>query len=123
MTSANDCQDIPLFDVPSTATNVDQVIQVFEHWAKTVKNGSRGPKPVLSPERRRKIRQALDLYGYETCIQAIDGVLKSDFHMGRNGRGKKYDDISLILRDAKHIEMFAELALTKDAMTTFLESE
>jgi hypothetical protein len=24
--------------------------------------------------------------------------------MGRNGRGKKYDDITLILRDSEHIE-------------------
>jgi len=29
--------------------------------------------------------------------------------MGANSRGKRYDDIELVLRDAEHIERFAEL--------------
>jgi hypothetical protein len=41
--------------------------------------------------------------------------------MGKNGRGKRYDDISLILRDAKHIEMFADMAETVDAEEAFLK--
>lgn len=116
-------EDVPLFEVPAAPTKLQQVQLIFEHWVKTVRTSNKGVRPVLSPERKRKIEKALELYGFDVCVQAIDGVVKSDFHMGRNSRGKKYDDISLILRDAKHIEMFADLAATKDALTSFLEAE
>lgn len=121
MSWTKDWEDVPLFEVEQSPK--DQVQLVFDHWVATVRNSGRGVRPVLSPERRRKIVKALEMYGFDTCMLAIDGVVKSDFHMGKNARGKKYDDISLILRDAKHIEMFADLATTKDAITSFLESE
>jgi hypothetical protein len=123
MSRNQDWEDVPLFDVPSVDDPPDMVKQVFDHWVRTVRNSGKGIKPVLSPERRRKIRKALEAYGMETCMLAIDGVLKSDFHMGRNAKARRYDDISLILRDARHIEMFAELAMTKDALTSFLDGE
>lgn len=82
--------------------------RVFTHWVTTLKPNSRVPV-VLSEKRKRKILQAIDLYGADVCIDAINGCTLSDFHMGRNKSGKKYDDIELILRDSKHIEMFAEM--------------
>jgi hypothetical protein len=35
--------------------------------------------------------------------------------MGENPTGAKYDDIELILRDAKHVERFACLASAEEA--------
>ena len=42
--------------------------------------------------------------------------------MGHNPQGKKYDDIELILRDEKHIEMFLELADEHDSDFDTLEA-
>lgn len=123
MSWVDNWEDVPLFDVPSVDKPAEMVQRVFDHWVATVRASGKGVKPVLSPERKRKIQKALEMYGLEICLLAIDGILKSDFHMGRNARAKRYDDISLILRDAKHIEMFAELAQTKDALTSFLDGE
>lgn len=82
--------------------------KVFDHWVAVCRPTHRVPL-VLSEKRRTKIADAIRLYGVETCLQAIEGITYSDFHMGANRDGKKYDEIELILRDAKHIEQFAEL--------------
>ena len=111
-----------LFDVPvNNVVRFDPVEKVFEYWVETLRNSGKGVAPKLSDERKRKIRKAVDLYGVDVCLAAIDGCAKSPFHMGKNGRGKRYDDISLILRDAKHIEMFADMAETVDAEEAFLK--
>jgi hypothetical protein len=93
----------------SEITKAD-VQEVFDHWVQVVKHrdGKRAPtrQPVLGPKRERAIRRALNLYGVQTCKDAIDGVLHSDFHMGNNSRGKIYDDIELILRNEIQIERF-----------------
>lgn len=120
-------EEPPLFDIdvadPTPAATIEsQVRAVFDHWVTTVRNSGKGVPPALSDERRRKIRKALDLYGLQVCLDAVTGVTKSDFHMGRNNRGKRYDDISLILRDAKHIEMFADMAAERTAAEDFLNS-
>jgi hypothetical protein len=114
-----------LFDVPpvSAQQQVDlsaQVREVFDYWVSQCRPNHR-VRPVLSPERDRKIRKALETHGLEVCLAAIDGVLRSDWHMGRNPRAKEYNDISLVLRDAKHIEMFAERS--PNARNDFLDEE
>jgi hypothetical protein len=86
----------------------EDIQAVFDHWV-TVCRPTHRVQPVLSDKRRKKIADAVKLYGVETCLQAVEGVTFSDFHMGANNRGKKYDDIELVLRDAAHIERFAEL--------------
>ena len=70
---------------------------------------------MLGDKRRRKVKQAISLYGVEDCKAAIRGVMHSPWHMGHNPQGKKYDDIELILRDEKHIEMFLDYADYADA--------
>jgi hypothetical protein len=113
-----------LFDLPEQLPSKPDaaafVKQVFDYWVAQCRPNHR-VRPVLSSERERKIRKAIDQYGLDVCIAAIDGVLRSDWHMGRNPRAKEYNDISLILRDAKHIEMFAEKS--PNARNDFLESE
>lgn len=119
-------EEVPLFGFPRVEEPkrqiTDPVTFVFDYWVKHVKATAR-VHPVLSDERRRKIRKALDSHGLEIVLMAIDGVTKSDFHMGKNARGKVYNDISLILRDAQHIEKFAEMATELTEEEEFLRGE
>jgi hypothetical protein len=111
-------EEVPMFEIPSESPPKDAVRAVFDRWVELCRPRHR-VRPVLSPERQRKIVKALELYGLETCLAAVEGVTSSEWHMGRNPSGKEYNDITLILRDAKHIEMFAER--NKSAREEFLE--
>lgn len=106
-----------VFEVSQKVT-AEQIAQVFDHWVKC--HHTRGPRPKLSPLRERRIRAALKEYGTETTLRAIEGCLNSDWHMGKNPSGQKYNDISLILRDSQRIEKFAALAEQDDAVGEFL---
>lgn len=81
----------------------DDVTAVFEFW-KTQMGKTRTTK--LDTKRRTKIKNALADYGIEQVQQAITGCTLSAHHMGQNPQNKRYDDIELILRDAKHVEQF-----------------
>lgn len=111
--------DVP-DDIPAKKPRVtDESIRiVFDYWV--TRHHTRGPKPQLSSLRRRRIHDAIRNYDTDTCFHAIDGCLKSPWHMGDNPRGQKYNDISLILRSAEKIEKFASLADDDDAATEFL---
>lgn len=111
-------EELTMFDIPPDPLPLNDVSAVFNRWVELCRPRHR-VRPVLSPERERKIRQALDLYGLEVCLAAVEGITSSDWHMGRNPSGKEYNDITLILRDAKHIEMFAERK--KSAREEFLD--
>lgn len=84
----------------------DDEFQVFEHWRVVCRH----PKAKATPERKRLLAKALRVYSVHELQLAVSGVLKSPHHMGQNDRHTVYDDLSLILRDAKHIEMFQRLA-------------
>lgn len=73
---------------------------IFEHWQTVYLH----PKAVLTPKRRRLIASALHDYSTADLCQAITGYQNSAHHMGENDRHTVYDDIELLLRDAKHIE-------------------
>lgn len=92
--------------------------KVFDFWVE--KHYTRGPKPQMSNLRRTRIQKALRSHGMETTLRAIRGCANSDWHMGHNPRGQKYNDISLILRDAGYIEKFAALADDGDDVGDFL---
>lgn len=81
-------------------------VLVFDYW-KRVMGRSRA---VLDEKRARAIKDRLKQYSVETLCLAIDGCRISPFHRGANDRGKIYDDIELICRDAKHVEQFLEAA-------------
>lgn len=101
------------------------VVDVFNFWVETHRSGDgrRGPKPILSPKRERKIRQALTWYGVEACRQAILGCSMSEFHMGKNPSGRRYDDIELILRDPEHVERFIDIFHVNSTGGGFLDEE
>lgn len=102
-----------LVDVPPTPQQsqaledklTDEEFQVFEHWRQTLRH----PKAKATPERKRIIAKALKTYTVEECQRAITGCSWSPHHMGQNDRNTRYDDLELILRDAKHLEGFMRL--------------
>ena len=87
------------------------VRQAFELWCSLHRPATVGTKrqPKLDDKRESLIRRAIATYDLETVEAAIRGCSVSEFHQGKNPRNRKYDDIELILRDAKHIEDFAAL--------------
>jgi hypothetical protein len=82
------------------------VERVFEAWTQAT---GRTGRTVLTPKRRRVIRLALVLYGEPDCTDAVRGWRHSPHHRGENDRGTVYNDLELLLRDAKHIEQFRDL--------------
>ena len=94
---------------------MSDVDTVFDYWVQT-HSSTKGRKPVLSSERKKKIEKAIKEFGVDTTLRAIDGCLKSEWHMGENPTGTKYNDISLILRNAANIEKFAGLTDSENAV-------
>lgn len=77
--------------------------EVFRYWQETMNH----PKAKLDKKRSSVIHKALQLgYSVSDLKQAIIGCAQTPFNMGQNDRQQIYDDISLILRDAEHIERF-----------------
>jgi hypothetical protein len=81
-------------------TSSSSTVEVFEHWKKVFGKG----RCVLDPKRTKFIRSALKNFSVEELKRCIDGYRKSEWHAGKNDTGKTYDEISLFLRDAEHIE-------------------
>jgi hypothetical protein len=117
-----------LFDPPAATTHhprkrhpdaarvtADQVETVMATWRHVCDH----PRAKLSPARDRRIREAIRVYGIDTTLDAVHGITHSDWHMGKNPAGQRYDDITLILRDARNIEKFAALRPRK----RFLDDE
>ena len=85
--------------------NMNLVVEVFEYWkTKTARN-----RATLDIKRERDIRWAIAVYSVQTCKEAIDGCLLSDFHMGKNKEKTVYNDVAIIFRDAAHVEKFLDL--------------
>jgi hypothetical protein len=97
------------------------VQEVFDFWVELHRNSSRGRRPVLDDKRRRLIAKAIVSHGTEACLDAIRGCWVSPFHQGENSRGKKYDDLELILRDASKIENFCRIWDEKNTGGGFLD--
>ena len=71
--------------------------------------------PVLDQKRRRLILSRIrDGHSSEVLQRAIKGCFLSEWHMGKNKYKKYYDSLELILRDADHIERFAEIFSKSD---------
>lgn len=56
-----------------------------------------------------KARLANDRFTVADLLNAVDGCHRSPFHQGENDRGKKYDTLELIVRDAGHVQSFIEI--------------
>lgn len=87
----------------STSKSSTTTQEIFSHWQSVMNH----PRAKLDKKRESKISQALKLgYGVEELKQAINGCSKTPYNMGKNDSGQRFDDVSLILRDAEHIERF-----------------
>jgi hypothetical protein len=81
--------------------------EVFEHWCAVMDK----PRAQLDSKRCKLIGARLaEGYDVETLCRAIDGCRASLWHQGANDRGRKFDDIALICRDAQHVDQFLEIA-------------
>ena len=91
----------------------DEVEQVFERWKTTMAH----KRARLDPKRAKAIRGMLAVgYTVEDLELAIFGCSVSPFHQGQNDRATKFDDITLICRDAEHVDKFiaqAEAVMAK----------
>lgn len=83
----------------------DGVTIVFDAWREATGH----ERARLDDKRRRVIRKALKDYDLPTVVDAVRGWRYSPHHSGQNANGTVYDDIGLLLRDAAHIERFANL--------------
>lgn len=82
---------------------INNINVIFEHWRDVMDH----PRAKLDNKRKSAIKKALELgYDVEQLKQAITGCSKTPFNMGDNDRGQRYDSITLILRDADHIDRF-----------------
>lgn len=98
-----------------------QIQEIFDYW----KTAMSKPRPVLDIKRARDIGWAIAMYGMDGAREAIDGCKASPFHMGENDRETSYNDITLIFRDAEHVERFHDQlsrATKKTAKDKWLES-
>lgn len=85
------------------------ISSIWDHYVTTM--WVKGRKPVFTPEREALIRRSIVRHGIADVKAAISGCANSDWHMGSNPQGKKYNSIELILRNAQKIEFFIEYAI------------
>lgn len=90
---------------PPSLHEHDIIQQLFGYWQLLMKR----PHAKLDNHRRYKIKQALQLgYSLEELKTAIRGCSKTPFNVGDNPNKQYYNDITLIFRDASHIERFVD---------------
>lgn len=78
--------------------------EVFEHWRSTLK-----PRAKLDDKRRKKIAARLkEGFTAEQLKQVVDKAKLSPHHSGQNDRGRTYQDIHTIFRDAAQVEAFLD---------------
>ena len=104
-------QPIRINDKEKKPNVVDSDIQdVFATWLQTT--GRDAIKTKLDSKRASRIVWALSNYPKQDVIDAVSGWRNSKFHSGANDRGKVYNDLTLLLRDAQHLEEFRDLERT-----------
>lgn len=81
---------------------LDHVRTIFEYWQKTMDS----PRSVLDDKRRKLIARTLKSYSPADICKAIRGCSRTPHNMGQNDAKTMYNGLSLILRDADHIDRF-----------------
>jgi hypothetical protein len=87
---------------------VDDVRAVFNAWVGAT--GKRLSRTRLDDKRRRIIKQALKAHPVEDVLDAVVGWRHDPFYCGENDRGRAFNDLGMLLRDADHVERFRDLA-------------
>ncbi len=92
----------PQLTGPTTTTKLADRQAVFDHWMTAFKKIA---STVLDDKRARRIDWAVKTYSVEQAKLSIDGYAADDWE----GR-KKNHDLTLLFRDAAHVERGLELA-------------
>jgi hypothetical protein len=115
-----DLREVETSSVDVFATNLSASTQVFQYWQITMNH----PRAKFDSKRERLIIKALQLgYRIDELKQAIDGCKNTPFNMGKNDRNQVYDDITLVLRDAEHIERFMSNASRNETQSSCMSSD
>ncbi len=91
---------------PEQQPDTDPIQEIFDHWRNIM-----GFKRARLDDKRRKLISDRLRNGYALAdlLDAISGCFLSPFHQGDNQDCRKYCDLELILRDAKHVDQFVAL--------------
>lgn len=81
----------------------DLIAAVFAEWQQVTGH----TRARLDDKRAKTITRALRVYPLADVLDAVRGVVLFAHNMGGT-TGKRYDDVTLILRDADHIERFRD---------------
>lgn len=101
----NELQDDPGSGTHHSSNKREVVTRIFKYWQTELEH----PLSKLDDKRKRCIERALKQgFTIDELESAIRGCKRSPYHMGDNKTGQVYDDLTLILRDASHIENFME---------------
>lgn len=103
--------------VKAKSVSPEAVRIVWDYWVNTM---SASKLAVLDDDRVLDIAAAIHDYGIDGCKQAINGCANSPWHMGNNPQHKKYNGISLILRNTEMIESFIQRVNRRDAREEFI---
>ena len=102
---------VPVAPTPPPAEAVfdaqtsDGVQRVFDHWSAGEKRTGGNSRPILTPDRRKRIKARLDDgFTVEQLCECIDGFHGDPFHLGENDRDTRYTDIATILKDARKVD-------------------
>lgn len=87
---------------------VGDVQLVFATWVEAT--GKHATRTKMDDKRRRLISRALKDHPVEDVLDAVVGWRSDPFYRGENDRGRAFNDLGLLLRDAEHIERFRDLA-------------
>lgn len=97
----------PIVERRDAPIDRDRVPDIFAYWQRVMDS----PNSKLDKKRIDRIRNGLKLgYSVRQLCDAIRGCSRSPFNMGENDRNTKFNGLSLILRDAEHIDKFIALA-------------
>jgi hypothetical protein len=83
----------------------DPTAAVFDAWRESTGKH----RAQLDDKRLRKIKAALRTYPLPDVLDAVRGWANSPHHRGENDQGTVYNELTLLLRDAEHIEHFRDL--------------
>lgn len=97
-----------LTNKPKQKEEVDEVRVVFDAWVEAT--GKHPTRTRLDNKRRRTITKALKDHPVEDVLDAVVGWQHDPFYCGENDRGRPFNDLGLLLRDAEHVERFRDMA-------------
>jgi len=88
----------------ASSTDDDPTQAVFDAWRESTGKA----KAQLDDKRLRRIKAALRAYPLADVLDAVRGWANSPHHRGENDQGTVYNELTLLLRDAEHIERFRD---------------